>query len=186
MKLDAQRQIPEYQRDREFKDSYIPPEKIVAEAKVIIDQAERELTLTPNQIRVARINFILDDASPEDLKQQSELLADLIATQPASYLQVLGNDHFFPNRHFRPAIECLKRYLEVKPDDVSIRLNLGFAYCQLGMFREAEAVADYVHDHALGLSERGQVVLYGLKAIGTLSRGDYRTTIALSEKAFEL
>jgi tetratricopeptide (TPR) repeat protein len=186
MKLDAQRQIPEYQRDREFKDSYTPPEKIVAEARGIIDQAERELTLTPNQIRVARINLIPDDASPEDLKQQSELLAELIATQPASYLYMLGNDQFFKNRHYRPAIECLKRHLEVHPDDVSMRLNLSFAYSHLGMYREAEAAADYVVDHELGLSEHGEVVFYGLKAMSTLSRGDYGMTIALSEKAFEL
>jgi hypothetical protein len=186
MRLDAQQQIPEYQRDREFKDGYTPPEKILNQAKGIIDQAEREGTLTSNQLLVARIYMILDDASPEDLKRQSELLVQLISTQPASYLHMLGNDRFFENKHNRPAIECFKRHLEVHPDDVSIRLNLGVAYNRLGMFSEAEAAADYVLDHELGLSDHGYVVAYGVKAMGALSRGDYGKTIALSEKAFAI
>lgn len=184
--LDLQQQVPEYQRDREFKDSNTPPEKILNEAKSMIDQAEREGTLTPNQILVARIDMILDDASPEDLKRQSELLVQLISTQPASYLHMLGNDHFFENRHYRPAIECFKRHLEVHPDDVNTRLNMGVAYFRLRMFTEAEATADYVLDHKLELSEHGYVVAYSVKAMGTLSRGDYSKTIALSEKAFEM
>ena len=89
--LVAQQQIPGFESRREFKDSYIPPEKIVAEAKAIIDQAEREATLTPNQILVARIYMIPDDASPEDLKRQSEMLAQLISTQPASYVAWPGS-----------------------------------------------------------------------------------------------
>jgi hypothetical protein len=79
-----------------------------------------------------------------------------------------------------------KRHLEVHPDDVSIRLNMGVAYFSVGMFTEAEAAADYVLDHDLGLSDHGYVVAYGIKAMGTLSRGDYARTIVLSEKAFEL
>ena len=184
--LVAQQQILGFESKREFKDSYIPPEKIVAEAKAIIDQAEREATLTPNQILVARIYMIPDDASPEDLKRQSELLAQLISTQPASYVAWLGNDRFFENEHFRPAVECLKRHLEVHPDDVSIRLNLGVAYIQIGMFNEAEAAADYVLDNELPLAEHGYVVAYGVKAMVALSRGDYAKTISLSEKNFEL
>jgi tetratricopeptide (TPR) repeat protein len=186
MRLDAQRQIPEYQRDREFKDSYTPPEKIVAEATGLIDQAEREATLTPTQILVARIYMILDDASPEDLKRQSEMLVQLISTQPASYVALLGQDRFFQNKHYRPAVECLKRHLEVHPDDVSIRLNLGNAYDQLRMFAEGEAAADYVFDHELPLAKHGYVVASQVKAMGALSRGDYPKTISLSEKAFEL
>ena len=178
--------IPGFESRREFKDSYIPPEKIVAEAKAIIDQAEREATLTPNQILVARIYMIPDDAPPEDLKRQSELLAQVIATQPASYVAWLGQDRFFENKHYRPAVECLKRHLEIHPDDVSIRLNMGIAYNNIGMFTEAEAAADYVLDNELPLAEHGYVVAYGVKAIVALSRGDYAKTISLSEKAFEL
>ena len=184
--LVAQQQIFGFASKREFKNSYIPPEKIVAQAKAIIDQAEREATLTPNQILVARIYMIPDDASPEDLKRQSELLAQVISTQPASYVAWLGQDRFFANKHYRPAVECLKRHLEVHPDDVSIRLNLGIAYTQIGMFNEAEAAADYVLDNELPLAEHGYVVAYGVKAMVALSRGDYAKTILLSEKAWEL
>lgn len=79
-----------------------------------------------------------------------------------------------------------KRHLEGHPDDVNIWLNMGVAYFSVGMFTEAEAAADYVLDHELGLSDHGYVVAYGVKAMGTLSRGDYARTIVLSEKAFEL
>ena len=98
----------------------------------------------------------------------------------------LGQDRFFENKHYRPAVECLKRHLEIHPDDVSIRLNMGVAYNNIGMFTEAEAAADYVLDNELPLAEHGYVVAYGVKAIVALSRGDYAKTISLSEKAFEL
>jgi tetratricopeptide (TPR) repeat protein len=186
MRLDAQREIPEYMRDREFKDSYTPPEKILDEARPLIDQAEREATLTPAQILVARIYMILDDASPEDLKRQSEMLVQLISTQPASYVGTLGQKRFFEKNHHRAAIECFKRHLEVHPDDVSIRLNMGLAYYRLRMFAEAEAAADYILDHELKLSAHGYAVAYNVKAMGVLSRGDYNKSIFFAEKAFDI
>jgi tetratricopeptide (TPR) repeat protein len=184
--VDIQRSIPEYLLDREFKNSYIATEKLIEQAKAIIDKAEQEGTLTPNQILVARIQMILDDAPPQELKRQSDLLAQLVATQPPSYLHMLGQDHFFEDKHYRPAIECFKRHLEAHPDDVSIRLNMGIAYYSVGMFTEAEAAADYVFDHQLGLGEHGQVVAWQIKALGTLNRGDYAKTISFAEKAFEI
>jgi tetratricopeptide (TPR) repeat protein len=186
MRLDGQREIPEYQRVREFKDGYIPEEKILDEARDLINKAERESTLTPAQILVARIYMTPDDASPEDLKRQSELLAQLISTQPASYIIMLGQDRFFEKKHHRAAVECFKRHLEVHPDDVSMRLNMGLAYYQLRMFAEAEAAADYVLDHQLGLSSHGYEVAYNVKAMGLLSRGDYSKSIFFAEKAFDI
>ena len=185
MKVNGQREIPEYLRDREFKGSYAP-EKVLDEARSMIDQAERESTLTPTQILVARIDLILDDASAAELKRQSELLAQLISTQPASYVGTLGQTRFFEKKHYRAAVECFKRHLEVHPDDVSIRLNLGVAYYRLRMFAEAEAAADYVLDHQLGLSNHGYAVAYNVKAMGLLSRGDYTNSISLAEKAFDI
>jgi tetratricopeptide (TPR) repeat protein len=186
MQLDAQREVADISTRPEFKDGYTPPEKILAQAKQIIDQAEHESTLTPVQILVARIYMIFDEASPEDLKRQSEMLAQLIATQPASYVGTLGQARFFDKNHHRPAVECFKRYLEVNPNDVSIRLNMGIAYEQLGMFAEAEAAAGYIFDHELGLSDHGLSIAYNLKAMGVLSRGDYSKAIDYAEKAFEL
>jgi hypothetical protein len=185
MKLDALQQLPAYTRDREFKDAYTP-EKTRDEARRLIDQAESESTLTPTQILVARIYLIPDDASTEDLKRQSEMLAQLVATQPVSYLLALGNDHFLNKKHHRPAIECLKRYLEVTPDDAIMRLNMGHAYSQLRMFAEAEAAADYVLDRQLKLSAYWQSLAFDMKAMGALSRADYTKAISFGEKAFDL
>ncbi len=183
--LDAPQRIPEYMRDGEFKDSFTP-EKTRDEARRLIDQAESESTLTPAQILVARIYMIPDDAAPEDLKRLSELLAQLVSTQPVSYLHSLGNDDFFNKKHHRAAIECFKRYLEVNPDDVSMRLNMGIAYSQVRMFAEAEAAADYVLDHQLRLSTHGQSIAFDLKAMGALNRSDYSKAIYFAEKAFDL
>jgi len=185
MKLDALQQLPEYKRDREFKDAYTP-EKTRDEARRLIDKAESESALTPTQILVARIDMIPDDASPEDLKRQAELLAQLVATQRVSYLLVLGNDHFLNKKHNRPAIECLKRYLEITPDDGTMRLNMAHAYSQLRMFAEAEAAADYVLEHQLRLSTHGQALAFDMKAMGALSRGDHSKAISFAEKAFDL
>jgi tetratricopeptide (TPR) repeat protein len=183
--IDVERQVPEYQRDYEFKNSLTPTEKLLGDAKAIIDQAEREGSLTPNQILMARIDMILDDASPEDLTRQSEMLGQLLSTQPASYLHMIGNDHFFENKHYRPAIACFKRHLEVHPDDTTIRLNMGVAYYRLRMFAEAEAAADYVLEHQLKLGRDDSVLAHHVKAIGALGRGDYQQSIVFAERAFD-
>jgi tetratricopeptide (TPR) repeat protein len=128
--------------------------------------------------------MIDDEAPPEELKRQSEMLAQLVATQPISYLEMLGNDKLFKKEHYHAAAACLKRYLEVVPDDVSMRLNMGVSYYKVGMFAEAEAAADYVFDHQLPLSDHGLVVAYDVKAMGALGRGDYQTSIKTAEKAF--
>ena len=181
-KLDALRQIPEYMRDREFKDVYTP-EKILDEGKRLIDKAERESTLSPSQILLARIDMIPDDAPAEDLKRLSDLLAQLVATQPASYLGTLGRERFFEKKRNRAAVACFQRYLEENPDDVSARLNQAIAYNRLRMFVEAEAAADYVLDNQLPLSEHGFRVAYNAKAVGALGRGDYSKSIFFAEKA---
>jgi tetratricopeptide (TPR) repeat protein len=186
MRLDAQREIPGYLRDREFKDSLTTQEKILDDGKRLIDQAERESTLTPAQILVARIYMILDDASPEDLKRQSEMLVQLVSTQPVSYVATLGQKNFFEKKHHRAAVECFKRHLEIHPEDVSIRLNMGVAYSKLHLFAESEAAVDYVLDHELGLSGHGYLVAYEMKAMGALNRSDYGKTIFFAEKAFNL
>lgn len=181
-KLDALRQIPEYMRDREFKAVYTP-EKILDEGKRLIDKAERESTLSSSQILLARIDMIPDESQPEDLKRLSDLLAQLVATQPASYVGTLGRERFFEKKRYRAAAACYKRYLEVNPADVSPRLNQAIAYNRLGLFAEAEAAADYVLDNQLPLSEHGFRVAYNAKAVGALGRGEYNKSIFFAEKA---
>jgi len=179
-------EIPEYMRDREFKDSYTSPEKLVKEARALLDRAAEAGTLTPAQLLVARIYVTLDDAPPEDLKKQSELLAQLCSTQPDSYIIYLGQDLFFEKKRYRAAIECFKHYLRIDPSDVSIRLNLGVACYHQGMFDEADAAADYVLDNKLGLSEHGFLVAYQVKAVAALGHRDYLKSIFYAEKSFEL
>jgi tetratricopeptide (TPR) repeat protein len=185
-RLDVQQGIPEHLRAVEFKDAYTPPERLRAEANQLLDKAELEGTLTPNQILVGRIYMIDDEAPPEELKRQAEMLAQLIATQPVSYLEMLGNDKLFKKEHYRAAAACLKRYLEVVPDDVSMRLNMGVSYYKVGMFAEAEAAADYVFDHQLPLSDHGLVVAFDVKAMGALARSDYQVSIKSAEQAFTI
>ena len=186
MSLEVMRGIAEHQQQVEFKGHYTPPKEIVDEGTRLIDEAERDSTMTPAQILISRIYLILDDASPEDLKRQSEMLAQLISTQPASLIHMLGQDRFFNKQHYRPAVECFKRHLELHPDDVSIRLNMGVAYHQLGMFAEAEAAADYVVDHQLPLGPHGVVVSNSVKAMALLGQGDYANSIVFGEKAFAI
>ncbi|MCM3870844.1 MAG: hypothetical protein ND895_09155, partial [Pyrinomonadaceae bacterium] len=186
MRLNAFQQVPEYRHnDMEFKAQFEGgPAKLLEEAKALIDQAEREGTLTPAQILVDRIYMTLDDAPEEDQRRQSELLKELIATQPVNYIHMLGSDKFFSNKRYRAAIECYKHYLKTSRDDVSIGLDLGVAYNEVGMYDKAEAAADYVFDHKLGLSQFGRRIGYEVKAVAALGRKDYRKSIQFAEKAF--
>jgi tetratricopeptide (TPR) repeat protein len=185
--MNAMLLIPKYQHDREFKGAFTEePAQIVEKAKALIDQAEREGTLTSAQILVDRIYMTLDDAPIEDQKRQAVLLQQLIATQPVNYLHMLGNDKFFSDKRYRAAIPCFEQYLKTFSDDVSERLDLGLAYNEVGMYAEAERSANYVFDHKLGLSTKGQYVAYTVKAAAALGLKDYPSSIQFAEKAFSV
>lgn len=177
--------IPEFRRDREFKDSFaVPPEKILDEARSLIDRAEQDGRLTPAQVLVTRIYMVLDDAPPEEVKKQAELLKKLCATSPESYVLFLGERLFFAKKRYRAAIECYQQHLKVEPDDVSTRLNLGVAYYRLGMSDEADAAADYVLDTRLELGELGFRIAWQIKAMAALGHHDYDKSISFAEKSF--
>src|SRR4030095_7950228 len=145
MSVDARREVPEHQRDVEFKDAFKEPlDKLLDEAQSLIDRGERERKLSPSQIVLARIYMILDDAPPKELKKQSKLLARFLAAESTSYIRYAGQTRFFEKKHYRPAIQCFKRYLEVNPDDASVRLNLGIAAYRLGMGDAADAAAQEI------------------------------------------
>jgi tetratricopeptide (TPR) repeat protein len=178
-------EIPEYMRDHEFKESFaVPPEKTLEEARSLIDRAEQESSITPAQVLVARIYMILDDAPPEEIKTQAELLKKLCSTNPDSYVIFLGEKLFLAKKRYRAAIECYKQHLKVYPDDVSVRLNLGFAYYHLRMSDEADAAADYVLDKHLGLSDLGFRIACQIKAMAALGHHDYAKSISFAEKSF--
>jgi tetratricopeptide (TPR) repeat protein len=186
-RLNAMREIPEYMLDREFKGQFEEgPTKIIEKARQLIDKAERESSLTPTQILVARIYMVLDEAPAAEVEQQSKLVAQLLATQPANFIEMIGQDKFFEDKRYRPAVACMKLHLAAEPDDVSARLNMGFAYNHLGMFEEAAAAADYVLDNRLRLSEHGYVVAYQVKALAALGLKDYQKSIQFAEKSFAL
>lgn len=179
--------IPEYLRDREFKSSFaVPPEKTLEEARSLIDRAEQDGSITPAQVLVARIYMILDDAPPEEIKKQAELLKKLCSTNPDSYVIFLGERLFLAKKRYRAAIECYKQHLKVDPDDESTRLNLGYAYYHLGMSDEADAAADYVLDNHLELSDFGFRIAYQIKAMAALGHHDYAKSISFAEKSFAI
>lgn len=187
--MNSMREIPEYMREREFKDTFTPdksPQKIIEQARAVIDRGEQEGTLTPAQVLLARIYMIFDDASRADTQKQSELLKQLIASQPPSFIRYLGSDLFFEKKRYRAAIECFKQHLKLQPDDVPIRLNLGFAYNRVGMFSEADAAADSALAEENVLSGHGLAVAYDVKAMAALGRQDYSKAIAFGEKGFEI
>lgn len=181
-------QIPEHQRQREFKKAFenggIPG--ILEKAKNLIDKGERDGTLTSAQVLIARIYLIPDDAPADEQKRQSELLEELFRSQPVSFIHMLGNDKFFKERRYRPAIACLNHYLNSSPDDVSMRLNLAVAYNQMGMYEAADREVDYVLDRDLGVSAYGSIVAFNAKAMAALGRRDYLECIKQMEKVMVL
>ena len=187
MHVNALMPIPEFNRMVEFKDVFekggLPA--AIAKANEIIDRGEAEGALTATQVLVGRIGLILDDAPEEELKKLDALLAEFIRGQPAEYIGYLG-EKFREKEHFRPAKELLKHYLLTDPDNVSIRLNLGYVCSSLGLWTEAEAAADLVLTHPEDLSPHGFVVAYQQKALGALHRGDYDTSISFATKGFEI
>ena len=186
MDINAQREAPQYLIDRGVFKFEGTQEQDLSKAKALIDQAERDGTLTPAQILLYRIYMILDDAPAEDQERLEDLLRELIASQPPNYIEMLGSDKFFKDKRYRAAIACFKEHLKTSTDDVSIRLNLGVAYNKLAMYNEANSAADYVFEHKLGLSEYGQSVGYQVKATASMGLKDYGTGIEYAKKAFTI
>jgi hypothetical protein len=69
---------------------------------------------------------------------------------------------------------------------MGVRLNLGAACLKLGLWTEAEAVADLALTNSEDLLPAGLFMAYEQKAFGALSRSDYNTSIAFAEKAFAI
>ena len=185
--INTMRELAEYTHDREFRGQFMqPPTQILDDAKALLDSAERQGKLTPAQLQLYRIYLILDEASSEDQAQQAALLENFIASQPLSYVRFVGDDKFFKDKRYRPAIRCFIEHLKTSPDDVSVRLNLGFAYRQIGMYKEAASAADYVFDHKLAMSDYGLHVAYSVKAGAGLGLKDYETSIKFGQMAFVL
>ena len=184
-KVNVMRDTPEYLRDRDFKYA-APPEKMLDEARRLIDRGAQDGTLTPNQVLVARIYLTSDNAPPEDLQRQAQMLAQLFSTQSDTYINFVGQTLFFAKKRYRAAIECFKEHLKVAPTDVNTRLNMGIALGHLGRFDESESAADYVLDNKLGLNQHGYVVAYQVKAIAALGHHDYQKSISFAERSFAL
>jgi tetratricopeptide (TPR) repeat protein len=187
MRVNAMKEIAEHRRMVEFKSEFEQGgvEAAIAQAREIIDRAEAEGTLTPAQILVGRIGLILDDAPEDELHKLNALLVEFVSSQPPEYIGWLGNK-FNEQGHFRTARHLLKEYLSHDPEEISLRLNLGNACLKLGLWTEAEAVADLALTDAEDLSPLGLFIAYKQKAFGALSRSDYNTSIAFAEKAFTI
>ena len=184
MSIDVDRRVPEYQRNVEFKDIE-DIEKQLIKAREIIDAAERDGTLTRSQILSSRIQMILDDAPEAELKKQRELIDTFIATEAIGYCADLGED-LFERQHYRAAIPLMKEHLRVDPDNVSLRLNLGYASFNIGLWDEAEETADHVLRNPERLSEHGLVVAYQSKMMAAFARRDFAKSILFAEKCFEI
>jgi len=113
----------------------VPADKILDGARRLIDQGEQEGKLTPTQVLISRIYLILDDAAPEQIKKQSQMLGQLMSTQPNNFIVWLGENFFFAKGRYRPAVECFKHQLELDPTNTAARLDLARAYFHLRMGR---------------------------------------------------
>lgn len=184
--INSRRELPQYLIDRGIYGFKGTEEQDLLKARELIDQGERDGTLTSAQVLVDRIYLILDDAAAEDQQRLEDLLQQLVASQPQNYIHMLGSDRFFKDRRYRAAIGCFKKHLETSSDDVSVRLNLGVAYNKLAMYKEANDAADYVFEHKLGLSETGYLVAYDVKATASLGLKDYATGIEYAKKTFTI
>ena len=184
--INSMRELPQYLIDQGIYKFNGTEAQDLLKARELIDQGERDGTLTPAQVLVDRIYMILDDAPAEDQQRLEDLLHQLIASQPQNYIQMLGNDRFFKDKRYRAAIACFKEHLKTSSDDVSARLNLGVAYNKLAMYNEANGAAEYVFEHKLELSDYGQSVAYQVKATASLGLRDYGAGIKYAKKAFTI
>jgi hypothetical protein len=181
MKVNALNQVSDFRRMVEFKSQFENNgfQQALDKAREIIDRAEAEGTLTATQILVGRIGLILDNAPEEDLKTLDVLVAEFVRNQSPEYIGWLGEE-FRDKSHYRAARQLIKSYLLTDPDNISMRLNLGQACLNLGLWNEVDAGADLVLSDPEELSPHGFYVAYQQKALVALSRNDFDRAIELS------
>lgn len=187
MNVNALKEVSDFRRMVEFKAQFENGgiEAAIALAREIIDRGEADGSLTPTQVLVGRIALILDNASEDELHKLNALLVEFVQNQPAEYIGWLGNK-FLDQGHYKTARRLLKEYLSREPEDISMRLNLGDACLKLGLWSEAEAIADQALANTDDLWPEGLFAAYEQKAFGALSRSDYNTCITFAEKAFAM
>lgn len=159
-------------------------DKAIEEIDGAIKKGISDGSLTPAQILIARINAIPDDSPAAVTETQSALLTELVSTQPLSFIDYLGYGVFFKHKRYRAAAACFKRTLEARPDDISVRLNMGVAYDNLQMFAEADGVAEYVLKGNTRLSEHGYVIAFQVKAVAALGQRDFAKALDYADQAF--
>jgi tetratricopeptide (TPR) repeat protein len=163
-----------------------PRDKLIEQIQAAIQKAASDGSLTPAQILVARINAIPDDSLPADIEKQSDLLKELISTQPYGLVDYLSYEVFFAHKRYRAAVPCFKKTLEGRPTDANVRLNLGIAYWHLQKYAEADAAADYALDQPGGLTQHGYVVAYEVKASAALGNHEFAKAFDYADQAARL
>jgi hypothetical protein len=177
--------VPEYLRQVEFKAEFEKQgvDALLRDAREMIDRLEADGSLTSTQILVARIRSTLDNAPEEELKQQDVLIGEFLRSQATEYIGYLGGN-FVQQDHFRPARALLKHYLLTDPDNVPVRVNLGYVNTKLGQWADVEADADLLLSNPEELDPHELSMVHQQKALGALSRNDYDMAIVFAEKAF--
>lgn len=180
-------EVAEYPTDlRVAKGAPQSREQLTQEIEAAIKQASAAGLITTVQALVASINSYPDAATSAETERQSELLKELLSSQPRSFTDYLGYEVFFRHKRYRPAVACFKRTLEANRMDANARLNLGIAYTHLEMFADADAAADYALKESPGLTEHGYLVAFQVKATAALGQRDFAKALNYGEQAFKL
>ncbi|MBK6427552.1 MAG: PDZ domain-containing protein [Blastocatellia bacterium] len=154
------------------------------QASQIIDVAEAEGALKPEQLLVARIWTIPDVATPEQEAQRNEWLAKLYELVPADGLTELAKQQFVNYRRHGAAAACFAHVLKGSPGDTVARLNLAVSYTALGKFNEAaREIATVEKAGKSTLTDVGIRTVERTKANIALGKKDYKTALAFYSSA---
>lgn len=147
-------------------------------ATKIIDVAEKEGALKPDQILVARVWTIPDAATAEQEKQRTDLLAKLFEMVPAEGLTDFAKQQFMNYRRHAAAAACFRHVLEAKPTDAQARLDLALVLTALGKYDDASKEVALLEKDAKSLTEAGAKVVERTKANVALGKKDYKAAVA--------
>lgn len=147
-------------------------------ATKIIDVAEAQGALKPDQALVARIWTIPDVATPEQEKQRGELMAKVFEIVPVDNLTEFGKTQFLNYRRHKAAAACFAKVLETKPNDTQARLDLALMLTALGSYDEASREVALLEKDKKALTEAGAKLVERTKANVALGRKDYKAALA--------
>ena len=154
-------------------------------ATSLIEQAEKEQSLSVADLLISKIHLISDrDSSQAALREK--LVNELSAQLNVAGLALVGSQIFFQSKQFQASAILLERAAVIEPGNIGVKNHLALTYAMMGRFHDAEQLADEAMKlPRQELTDFGWSVVHRTKGYVYQARGQFEQAASLLQQAVE-